>query len=352
MIFRSSKKRDAGAAVADRGPERGAAPSRDIRQLFEEIDALTRDNRAAPNTEVEERILQLRHTAGLQLLARPQTAPGDPEPAFELLGDGSGVPETTPGELTPELLRAAVLRGGSLLVRGLIAPQDVARLVEGMDRAFDAREARRSTDGAYYHEFEPDSRFDLVAERSWVGDDAGGLWAADSPRVMVDVLDTFERAGLRDLATAYLGERPAISVNKCTLRRVRPGTGAGYDLWHQDGSFLGGDVRALNVWLSLSRCGDVAPGLDIVPRRIDHIVPTGTEGATFDWSASRAVAEEAAGEAAIQRPIFEPGDVLLFDELCLHSTAADPKMPNTRYAVESWFFGPSGFPREYAPLAF
>ena len=49
-----------------------------------------------------------------------------------------------------------------------------------------------------------------------------------------------------------------------------------------------GDVRALNVWLSLSHCGDEAPGMDIVPRRLDHIVPTGTEGANFNWSVSRA----------------------------------------------------------------
>ena len=112
-----------------------------------------------------------------------------------------------------------------------------------------------------------------------------------------------------------------------------------------------GEVNALNVWLSLSRCGDEAPGLDIVARRLDHVVPTGTEGAVFDWSASQAVAEEAAGDAGIARPIFEPGDALLFDELLLHATAAEPDMPNVRYAVESWFFGPSGFPPEYAPLA-
>ena len=63
-------------------------------------------------------------------------------------------------------------------------------------------------------------------------------------------------------------------------------------------------------------------------------------------------AEEVSAEVGIVRPIFEPGDVLLFDELFLHSTAAEPDMPNPRYAVESWFFGPSGFPRQYAPLAF
>jgi hypothetical protein len=26
-------------------------------------------------------------------------------------------------------------------------------------------------------------------------------------------------------------------------------------------------------------------------------------------------------------------------------------MPKPRYAVENWFFGGSGFPREYAPVA-
>ena len=66
-----------------------------------------------------------------------------------------------------------------------------------------------------------------------------------------------------------------ISVQKCTLRRVDPDAGRG---WHQDGAFMG-DVRALNVWLSLSRCGDEAPGMDVIPRRLEDIVPTGTEGA-------------------------------------------------------------------------
>jgi len=105
------------------------------------------------------------------------------------------------------------------------------------------------------------------------------------------------------------------------------------------------------VWVALSRCGDVAPGMDLVPRRLDGIAPAGTEGAVFEWSVSQAVAEEAAGEAGIVRPVFEPGDVLLFDELFLHATAATPEMTQPRYAVECWFFGPSAFPEGYAPLA-
>ena len=43
--------------------------------------------------------------------------------------------------------------------------------------------------------------------------------------------------------------------------------------------------------------------------------------------------------------------MLLFDDLFLHRTASDPAMPKPRFAVESWFFAPSAFPEDYAPLA-
>ena len=108
-----------------------------------------------------------------------------------------------------------------------------------------------------------------------------------------------------------------------------------------------GDVKALNLWLSLSRCGDVAPGLDIVPRRVDHVVID--HDAMLDVELTRAKAAEAAGDVPILRPIFEPGDALFFDELFLHQTASDPSMPNPRFAIESWFFGGSAFPADYAP---
>jgi hypothetical protein len=65
---------------------------------------------------------------------------------------------------------------------------------------------------------------------------------------------------------------------------------------------------------------------------------------------SQRMAEEAAGDTPILRPIFNPGDVLLFDELFLHKTASDPDMPSPRFAVENWFFGPSAFPKDYIPL--
>ncbi len=103
------------------------------------------------------------------------------------------------------------------------------------------------------------------------------------------------------------------------------------------------------MWLSLSRCGDLAPGLDIVPRRIDHVLPTGTEGAVFDWSVSQAVVEEAAGDAGIVRPIFEPGDVLLFDELCVHATAAEPRDAEPALRHRELVLRPLGLPGQLRP---
>src|SRR5262249_35100855 len=153
------------------------------------------------------------------------------------------------------------------------------------------REGQESEPG-YYEELVTDPRFDLSGPRRVTGDPSN-LMGTDSPKVMADIFDTFDRSGLRRVAAGELDEQPAISAHKGTLRRVFPESFNENtpSFWHQDGAFLG-DVRALNVWLALSRCGDVAPGLDLVPQRIDHIVPTGTEGAVFDWSVSRTVVEE------------------------------------------------------------
>jgi hypothetical protein len=171
--------------------------------------------------------------------------------------------------------------------------------------------------------------------------------AADSPLLSFEMLELFRAAGVPRLVADYLGEEPLWSVQKTTLRKAEPAVGGA---WHQDGAFMG-DVRSLNLWLSLSRCGDEAPGLDIVPRRLDQLVATGTDEAMLSYQVSQRKAEEAAGDAGIVRPIFEPGDALFFDELFLHQTGSDPSMPKPRFAIENWFFGASAFPVEFAPLA-
>ena len=105
---------------------------------------------------------------------------------------------------------------------------------------------------------------------------------------------------------------------------------------------MGKDIRSLNVWIALTPCGEDAPGLDIIGKRFDGIVPTGTDGSRFAWSVSNDVADEAADDTVVS-PVFEPGDAMIFDHLCLHKTGTRPGMTVDRYAIESWLFAPSTY---------
>lgn len=319
------------------------------RPALEQIAELTAANRRAPDPDRERQLVRLRHRAFAEL---PAVEPGPiPEPDFDAIGRVDGMPAVEPGRLSPGALRAGILEGGCLLVRGVIGRDHADRLVEGIERAFAARDRVDSEGpGADPGWFDPvaigGGKYNLARQRQWVTS-AGGVWTADSPRMTFELIDAFATMGLMEVIAEYLGERPAASINKWTMRRVSPGGDAD---WHQDGAFLGKDIRAMNIWLALSDCGRDAPGMDLATRRLDDVVETGAEGARFDWSVSpRTVTELLDGEPPV-RPAFQAGDVLLFDELFLHQTANSPEMTRDRYAVETWCFGPSSYPDKQVPL--
>lgn len=328
-----------GAAVAERGSD-----------TLAQIEELTAESRESPSPDLERRIRDLRYLAGRELATSAPASPSfaDPAPEGPGLGAESRVPEVDGTELDAAGLRSAVLSHGCLLVRGLVDPADATRMAEEIERAFAVRDALPEGDSdadGYYDELQPEPP-QVVIGRPWVRD-GGGLLAADSPRLLAEMLRLFDEAGLQRTVSEYLGEAPAVSAEKCTLRRT---TADLPKAWHQDGKFLG-DVRAINVWLSLTRSGDVSPGLDLVPKRLEHHAESGGEGSIIDIEVSQELAEELAAPEGIVRPIFEPGDALLFDDLFLHQTGSSPEMTDTRYAIESWFFGASKFPPGYVPIA-
>lgn len=322
-----------------------------VEAIFAEIENLSADPAKREDPAVAARILQLRHWAGARLAGKSRKPSPYPKPEYSNLPEPGLVPETTLAEATPEMIRGALLQNGCLLIRGVV-PREVAEgLATDIERAYEIRTAvsedrANGESKGWYEEFSPDSPYFSTVDRGWIGG-GGGLLAADSPVMHAKMLAAFTEAGLSDLIAGYLGEPAAISDQKCTLRKTPPSAGRG---WHQDGSFMG-EVKALNVWMALTHCGDTAPGMDIVPKRIDEILPSGTEGTEISIQIHEDIARGAAGEGGVVRPIFEPGDVLLFDEMFLHTTAADAAMPNTRYAIESWFFGASAFPEDYVPIA-
>jgi Phytanoyl-CoA dioxygenase (PhyH) len=316
------------------------------------IDALRLANHEAPDPAVERRLAQVRYTAFDHL--EPHSAfDAWPVPVAGVNGDGpSCLPEITRVELAAETVRRAILTHGGLCVRGLLDQDRVDGFVSGIDMALALRHKGRRAAGAVPEDQSWFAALPLPAEsaqllgRNWVAG-SGGVLGADSPRLLFQLFETYDDVGLRRVVGDYLGERPVLSANKCTLRRV-PLT-ASTD-WHQDGAFLGRGIRVLNVWVALSDCGVDSPGLDLLPRRLDHIVETGSGGAIFDWAVGPAVVERLAVDTPVVRPEFRAGDAVLFDEMYLHRTAIEPTMTRPRYAIESWFFAPTGYPAGQVPL--
>jgi hypothetical protein len=339
-LRRKDETKSGGIAVADRPPDYEGSTE----DLWDEIEQLTSGQR---DREAERRVLRLRHIAGIRAMQEAEGGADFADPAVASLPDADGLPEFARDALTPGLLRAGILRDGCVLVRGLIDRDRALAFADQIDRAFSERD--RESDAraeGYYEEFVPSPPYTRVDGREWIRE-GGGVLAADSPMVAFEMFDLFRDADLAPLVDCYLGEPGLISVHKTTLRKAAPSVPGA---WHQDGTFMG-PVRSLNLWLSLSRCGDVAPGLDLVPRRLEQLVAAGTDDAMLGIQTSTSKVMEAAGDTPILRPIFEPGDALFFDELFLHQTASDPSMPNSRYAIENWFFGASSFPEDYAPIA-
>ena len=113
-----------------------------------------------------------------------------------------------------------------------------------------------------------------------------------------------------------------------------------------------GDVRSVNLWVSLSHCGGGtdAIGLDVVPRRVDELLATGTEDAEAPTVAIGQRVIERNVMSEVITPEFHPGDALCFDERFLHRTSAAAGTA-PRHAIEAWFFAPSHFPDRYGALA-
>jgi hypothetical protein len=335
------------------------------------ISVLTVANRQHQAVDIERALVRARYE-GCALLPRPEAPVGGREAITA--GPGGEVFEVAAADLTVEAIRTGFAQSGCVLVRGLVSPERSAHLVEGIDAtyaAFDAAAAGEDTyDRRWYWPFPmpaaispanagaavvlapgapPAKTIGVKAHRRFTRE-GGGIWTVDSPRLLFELFELVDDLGIGDLITAFLGERALLSANKCNVRRVPAAEMAGG--WHQDGAFLGADVGAFNVWIALSRCGVDAPGLDLLPKRFDRLVESGSAEAFFRWSLSDADVHEAGEGMAPVRPEFEAGDALFFDHRLVHRTATSPTMTRERHAIEAWWFSPSVFPPSQLPIVY
>jgi len=310
------------------------------------LDALVEAAASQRSPMLERRLVRLRQAAFQRLDPAPVPWPPAAFAALEPAPPGGfEVPAET---FTSDTLAMGILRHGHVLVRGLVPPERVACLRDAVDRSFEAHHAagRHGSTAALRSWCDPlEGVPDLDAHRFMVRA-AAGVLAADSPRALFELLATMRSLGIDRMVAEYFGERPALSVKKCTLRRVRLLDWRVYwrlylANWHQDGAFLGRDVRTVNAWFALSPCGRDAPGMQLVPARLDRLLATGERGTSFDWTVSRQTVARAFPQGTVWEPEFQAGDVLFFDHWFLHRTAPRLGQWRTRYAIESWFFAPS-----------
>ena len=333
-----------------RRAERNVAGGR----IAEAVATLEREELRARDLEIERSLRRLRHEVGVDMDRSPSVALWPPVYG-ERFADNAGIIDISRADLTVDTLRAGVFGRGAVIVRGFFDEDATSILRGATESAFDARVRFDAGDTsadtrAWYDPFEPVAGDDFgEIPRQWI-EEGGGVLAADSPRSLAIMYEQYRAAGVFELVDDYFGDEGALSVLKTTLRIVLPSTWADAG-WHQDGAFLGENIRSLNLWLALSRCGRDAASLDIVPRRLDHIVTPGAAGAAFDWSASNDDVAQLCPDGLWVRPEFAPGDVVFFDHMNMHRTGVDPSMTKSRYAIESWFFERGSYPHAQIPMS-
>ena len=319
----------------------------------EAIRFLTEANRRLHSSAIEILLVNLRHDSFFHHVPTSSLASWPPHPD-DLYANQPGIPEIDRQDFNATNVASGVFNHGSIIVRNMLTKDQVSLMRESIIKTYAQHDkamagAPETETAPWFVPFNPAPRegTEVIMGRDWFRQ-SGAELAADSPRGLFNLINCLQDAGITDMVTEYLGERPALSVRKTSLRQVphnQTVTG-----WHQDGAFLGQGIRTVNVWIALTDCGVDAPSMDMVPRRMTDIVPTGTEGAVFDWSLSQLAVRDAAGDTPPVRLQFREGDAIIFDEMNLHRTGVSPGMTKDRFAIEAWFFAPSCYPIEQLPI--
>jgi len=266
------------------------------------------------------------------------------------------LPEIDAKDFTVDQLRTAVAKHGALIVRNMFSRTTMDTLITAADRVIDACSDPKATHPVSTYFNPPNNLSSIMPKKDKeLGNtrsfhrESGSAMCVEAPSVAEALLLLYEAHGLKELVGAYLGEPPCLSVKKWVLRRSKlPVAEAG---WHQDGAFMGTNLNSINMWVPLNECGGEtgAPGMDVVPLRLHSLASA--EGAQFDWSVSDSQVSSRFAQNQPLMPLFNAGDAFFFDHFYLHRTQYRTDFTKLRYAVETWFFGTSSFPKNQIPLA-
>ena len=227
-----------------------------------------------------------------------------------------------------EAIASLLSRHGVVVVRKMLSPgavdavrSQVARQYEERDRA--VRDGRQPAD----HPAVRHDSFLLDDFRTRV-DDTGPL------ERLCDVIGS--RLGHR------LGREPVVLGHESRVKRQHPQSASPLSPFHQDPSFVK-HRSFLIAWIPLDSCGENAPGLEVVPRALDRLLPVVGAGGSSASNPNYAHIEitqqtlaaevDGMGERGGWRPVFAPGDVALLDQYTVHRTHVTTAMDRTRLTL-------------------
>ena len=176
----------------------------------------------------------------------------------------------------------------------------------------------------------------------------GAVDGLDLPTIAASLL-----AGeVGSLCRAQLGDDLVCAVDHCWVRRqYAPGRyppGHAAHAWHQDGAlgfdFLAAEAQIprsallsmLTCWIALTPCGAQAPGLELLDRELDALLPL----AALTDESVRARHDK----TEFLRPVMAAGDALVFGGGVLHHTHVHAAMHLDRTSVELRFFAAGDIP--------
>lgn len=270
------------------------------------------------------------------------------------------IPEIRAEDLEIGLLASAMRHHGALIIRGLLEKSQAGSIRTMMDKAMEVAEkvagdkksdsqSAMNDNAAWFYDGPA-----LIAKRGQMHKSflasTGSLELLRSPKVSAHVLEIFESLGLRSLFASYFGDESCVSLKKSVMRRVEPLLSP--PDWHQDGAFMSGSIKSLNLWVALTKCGEqqLAPGIDLIPKRLFDVLDPGTDGANFTWSLSNQTVRSTFEDVGPITPVFNEGDAIIFDHLNLHATSFGAHYTDTRYALETWFFANQHAPENQIPV--
>jgi hypothetical protein len=309
----------------------------------------------SPSAALERQMVDMRIRACRDMDCPTPDLPWPP-PHSHLEANSSDLPELNPEALNRDTLRSGILGNGGLIVRGLMPRNIVDEMRGSIDRVLHVRNGGETSpeDAASLYSRSAQvkggpTQFFALGDKSL--SESASVWAVDSPQMASRIIQFYESIGLPELLHEYFSEPAVLSVKKWVLRRVAPENG-GQAGWHQDGQFLGDDIRTVNLWVALTECGGDAdaPGMEIVAGENNKIYETGSHGAPFDWTVGQGLVDEISQKSPVLCPRFSPGDALFFDHYNLHRTGFGNNHSQARYAIESWFFAASRAPVKQIPV--